>query len=622
MKTRRTKVFSGLAALAALSTAAAVYGVAYGAASGSAVVQGVDFKYAEGKSTLKITFDREVEPVKSVSEADKQVILEIKDAKISKKLSRKLDTSSFNTNVTLVSPYQSGKDVRIVLQMKEMGDVDVAADGKAVVAKIDNGSAEAADKKIEAPAAEPAAPAEESRKSEVAGKNGGKSGDGNLAELESSLETKQYKGKKITIQLRDTEIQDVFRAISEASEFNIILGDDVKGKMTINLIEVPWDQALDILLKSNKLAAERSGNVLRIATIDAITREKEAELAKEKVVEAVEPLVVKIIPVSYGKIDNIKTILEDFLSKDPKNPTVKRGTIQIDTRTNALVIRDTAPNLEKLQRIMKELDTQTPQVLIEAKFVEVKESKNKDVQGRIFSTSREADATGALSFNPERSKHAAAFGGSFFGEPTNAVMPPSFSVTPVTGAAFGFSPKVGTLPRALRDVSAFLSILESEGTSKVIANPRVIAQNKEPAEISQGKQIQLATAAGPNGSGGFMAVNAILKLNVTPQVTGDGSINLKLTFTQDSPSPSVGGSLTLDTKKVDTSVLVDSGATLVIGGIYTSTLTETRAGIPFLRDIPIIGILFGSTTNLSEKGELFIFVTPRVINPKEAGFQG
>ena len=284
-------------------------------------VQGVDFKYAADNSKLELTLDKPASAdsvVKTVSEADKQVILEIKDASIAKKFARKLDTSSFKTNVTLISPYQNGDAVRIVLQLKEQGDVSISTDGNKIIASIANGSA--ATQPNEAPPSTEAAPpvsaevskeeAPEAPKETVAES---KDADGNLEEFMKSTESRQYTGRKITLQLRDADMKDVFQAISEASEFNIVVADDVRGKVTVNLVEVPWDQVLDIILKSNKLGAERSGNVLRVATMDALTKEKEAELANPKAVEAIEPLVVKIFPISYAKIDDLKKILDDFL---------------------------------------------------------------------------------------------------------------------------------------------------------------------------------------------------------------------------------------------------------------------------------------------------------------------
>ncbi|MGE4231956.1 MAG: type IV pilus secretin PilQ [Bacteriovoracia bacterium] len=596
---------------------------------GSAEVNGVDFKYAEGQSRLEISLNGITSFEKTVSEADKQVIIDIKNAKIAGKYARKLDTSSFNTNVSIVSPYQSNDSVRVVLQLKDLGNVEVSQEGQKVVALIDNGTgASSTTASTDTTADNTQLPGETAA-----------AGPTDTESLDSFFQAQQeqkYVGKKISLQLRDADMKDVFRVISEASEFNIVLTEEVKGHLTINLVDVPWDQALDIILKSNRLAAERNGNVLRVTTISDLTKEKEAEVAAKKAAESAEPLVVKIFPVSYAKIDDLKKVVEDFLSKEnlpssavgtsgtpvvPGSTLPKRGSIQIESRTNSLVVRDTPSTIEKIKRILKELDTQTPQILIEAKFVEVKESNSKQLQGRLFATSREYDSTtNGLVFNATNNNFGGLFAGSTFGGQT---LPTSFSVSPVPGAALGFSPRAGLLP-GLSEIGALLSILETEATAKIVASPRVVTQNKEAAEISQGTTIQLPTPTGANAAGGYVTVNAVLKLVVTPQVTNDGSVTMKINFSQDTISAQTLGTdrFSTDTKKVDSTVLVDSGATLVIGGIYSSSILESEAGIPILRDLPLIGPLFGSKESKVDKNELFIFLTPRVLNEKEAGLRG
>ncbi len=611
----------------------------------TAQVQGVDFKYAPEKSRLEISLDKESVFEKNISEADKQVIIEIKNTKISTKYSRKLDTSSFKSNVSLISPYQSDDNVRVVLQLKDLGDVEVTQEGSKIIALVDNKQLDQQPAKTaaESPLSEPVPPASLPTPAPEAAASLAPAPEQNtvsspeapkdhtsLDQFFQAQNTKQYTGKKISLQMRDAELQDVFRIISEASEFNIVLSSEVKGKLTLNLDQVPWDQALDIILHSQKLAAERNGNVLRITTMEALTKEKEAELAAQKASEAVEPLVVKIFPVSYARIEDLKKILEDFLSRETSfaslggvtSSSARRGSIQVDDRINALVVRDTPSTIEKIKRILKELDTQTPQILIEAKFVEVQERRQRDIQGRIFSTSREFDAAGnQFIFRGTRNNFGALFGGTGFAANGLAA---NFAISPIQGGSIGFAPRANLIP-GIGEIAAFLSILEQESSAKIIASPRIVTQNKEAAEISQGQTIQLPTTAGANSAGSFVTVSAILKLKVTPQVTNDGSINLKITFSQEAPSAQqLGGtgSFTTDSKQVQTAVLVDSGATLVIGGIYTSTTRTAEAGIPLLRNIPILGLFFGSKATQVEKGELFIFLTPRVLNEKEAGIRG
>jgi type IV pilus assembly protein PilQ len=482
---------------------------------GLAAVGAVDFTFAPERSKLEIQLSKDATFEKQISEQDKQVIIEIKGATISKKFARKLDTSSFKTNVVLVSPYQSSPDtVRVVLQLRDPGDVEVSLNGTSVLAMIPNmQSSESAVGTTQtsldsAATADIASPTPDSPPISQTGQD-------NLEAYVENSANRRYSGRKIVMQLQEADIHDVFRVISEASEFNVVVGDEVKGKVSLNLNDVPWDQALDIILHSNKLAAERNGNVLRITTLEGLTKEKEAEAAAKKAAELAEPLVVKIFPISYGKIDEIQKILKDFLAGAEfnnlagtnSNQTNSRGSIQIDTRTNSLIVRDTASSIEKIKRVLKELDVQTPQILIEAKFVSITENRQKEMQGRLFGTSREFDANAnQFVYRGTRNNFGGLFGGSQFGN--SGGLPTGFAITPIAGASFGFQPKAGILP-GLGEIGAFLSILETESSAKVISSPRVITQNKEAAEISQGQTLQVPTVAGPNAAGGFLTVNAV-----------------------------------------------------------------------------------------------------------------
>ncbi|HRK03071.1 MAG TPA: secretin N-terminal domain-containing protein, partial [Oligoflexia bacterium] len=438
----------------------------------SASVQSLNFNYAPGNSRLEIGLSSEAQFETTNLENDRQVILELKNTTIARRFARKLDTSSFRSNVSLVSPYQSGENVRVVFQLKEPGSVNFVREGNRLVAVIDNNEGATSKNNSQASAAPvpdsndaSAATAAPENQNNIAASDSvptaepDSNNSGTKESIDSFLDarsSKRYLGRPITLQLRDAEVHDVFRVIAEASEFNIVLGEDVKGKLTLNLIDVPWDQALDIVLNSNRLAAERFGSVLRITTIDGLTKEKEAEATAKRAQEAAEPLVVKIFPISYAKPEDMKRILEDFLSKEFAGNSAgggRRGSIQIEPRTNSLVVRDTPSTMEKVKRILRELDTQTPQVLIEAKFVEVSEAKAREVQGRIFATNREANSEGTgVGFSTTNANWGALFGGSTF-----TSLPTAFAVSPVPGASFGFSPKLGVIP-GIGEISAFLSI--------------------------------------------------------------------------------------------------------------------------------------------------------------------
>lgn len=616
--------------------------------SSVATVQSLGFQYQpqEKNSKIEIVLDQEVAWNKE--EMDDQVTLVLESTALPSKWARPIDTFQQKANIAMITPVQEENKVKIILKLKEKATPEIQQEGKKLIVFVENTSPTVAAAPELAPQtmldSMPEDPMGSSSDISMNGDSSGGSSDSSQSALDTfyeSQKTKNYVGKRIYLQVRDAELADVFRIISEASEFNIVLSDKVQGKVMLNLNDVPWDQALDLILKGHRLAAERYGNVLRVTTLDALSHEKEAEAFAQKASEAAEPLVAKIFPISYADITELSKVLEDFLSNDlnamasssssgsgfgggqssgatSKN---KRGTIQVDSRTNSLVVRDTAASIEKIKRIIKELDTQTPQILIEAKFVSVKESNSKDVNGRIYATSREFNTqTQQYEFNNAKLNLGGLLGGP------NALLGTGFALTPIGvgtgGGSFGFTPQANLLP-GIKEIGAFLNILENESNAKIIASPRLVTQNKKPASISEGKQISLQTPSTLTTSGGFQSVSAELQLTVTPQVTNDGSIMVKLLLMQQAPGDlPKGASFSLDTKKIDTQVLVDSGGTLVIGGIYSDEKLKSSYGIPFLRDIPIIGTLFGGKSDVVNKSEMFIFLTPRILNEKEAGFSG
>jgi type IV pilus assembly protein PilQ len=272
----------------------------------------------------------------------------------------------------------------------------------------------------------------------------------------------------------------------------------------------------------------------------------------------------------------------------------------------------------------------TPQILIEGKFVEVSEQNSSSVSGRLFTSTREFVA-GQANFNSANNNFAALFNTDTL--PTAGFSPAGGGDGSQSGGAgFGFMPKAALLP-GLGEIGAFLRFLESEGSSKVISSPRIVTQNKESATISNGVSIFLTnaasgavggqgTGAGGGGASSGASITAQLILTVKPQVANDGSIVMSITFTQDTVQPSPPGQTNVANKAINTKVIVDSGGTIVIGGVYQNTDTLTEVGIPILRNLPIIGPLFGTKAKSLTKDELFIFITPRVLNEKEAGIKG
>jgi type IV pilus assembly protein PilQ len=606
----------------------------------AANISNLEFKFSSPASTVEIQLDEDTEFKKSVSEADNQVIIDLKNTQVPESLARKTDTSQFKSNVSLLSAYQRGSDARVVLQLKGRGDVSVSKNGTTIVAQIDNDAtgAESSDTTAEgagdlaadATAGNEATDDSNSETSTTPGEptmirseSSTSAESSDLDSIESFMDsqsTKKYVGTRISIQMNDADLKDIFRIIANASEFNILLAENVRGRMTLDLTDVPWDQVLDIVLKANRLSAERVANILRVLPAEDLQREKEAETQARIAAETSEPLVTKIFPISYASPEDVRRILGAYLSRDPRTNAV-RGSIDVDRRSNSLVVRETPTTVEKFKRIIRELDTQTPQILIEGKFVEVSENFTKEFAGHIYATSRENRA-GAFDFHPTNNNYGFIFGtGPLGGSATSAL-----ALSPAAGgASLGFAPKAGLLP-GLPDLAAILSLSQTQRYAKVISSPRVVTQNRNSATITQGTSLLFASLGGVGAAGGFQTVNATLNLTVEPQVTNEGSINLRINFSESTPlvganSGNGGPAFSASTKSLDTLVLVDSGATVVIGGVYSSNQQVVETGIPFLRDIPILGALFGGKNTTTAKTELFIFITPRILNEKEAGLR-
>lgn len=573
-------------------------------------ITAIDFRQADGKSLVEITSESPLVFVKQENQADKQVILEIQDAKLSRAALRRLDTSSFPGAVSLVSPYQTGEQARVVVQLRNNVGTSVVQDGNVLRLSVaDGASSDRA--QTSASATEPAPSANETgdnastravdellAQEEAASKPAPKAStptalrgeEKALDDFIQSRSQRKFIGKPITLQVRDMDLGDFFQLIGEASGFNVIVGSEVQGKVTLSLQDTPWDQALDLVLSSRQLGAERRNNVLRVTTLSNLTSEKQAELAARRASEAAAPRVTRIFPISYATLADLSNVFQRFASSSGDTS----GTVvQTDERTNSIIVRDTAENIERMRKLIELLDSQTPQVLIEAKVVEAKESGSKLISG-------------SLSLGGNISEGFSGVLGNLVNGGTGA----DFSLR--DSINFGFANPAR--------IDAQLGITELQSLTRTVSSPKTVVLNKESASIVAGTPVVVKTVTqtlnGPINT--ETVVTANLSLNVKPTVTNDSSVLLDLTVQRDSVVPAGMTSLVAP-RNLKTKVLVDSGSTLVIGGIYTSSNIESEGGIPFFRKIPIIGALFGSESKTDERTELFIFITPRILNQKEAG---
>lgn len=415
-------------------------------------------------------------------------------------------------------------------------------------------------------------------------------GTGTLSDI-----SPKYSGKRVSLDFQDADIINVLRLLAEVSKLNMVIGDNVKGKITIKMLDVPWDQALDVILKMKGLGKVYEDNVLRIDTLSNIAQQQEEEAkAKEAMVKA-EDLVTKILSVNYARARDVAESIKKSLSV--------RGDITVDDRTNTLIIKEIEDKHEEIGRLLKTLDKPTPQVLIEARIVQADSNFAKDLG---------IQWGGSYSSNPGDYNIGVQSGPSgTVGAPTTG-----FAVNlPATGVA-GTKGSIGfTIGKTVGDafnLDLRLSAGETKGLTKVLSAPKIATLDNKEATIQQGESIPYKTVSQEGTKTEF--IDATLTLKVTPKVTPDGHISMNIKITKNRQgSIVVEGTPSINKKEATTEVLVKDGETTVIGGIYEITDVDNLLGVPWFHHVPILGWLFKSTQKSNIKSELLIFITPKII---------
>jgi type IV pilus assembly protein PilQ len=404
---------------------------------------------------------------------------------------------------------------------------------------------------------------------------------------------REYIGKKISLDLKDADIQNVLRLIAEVSQLNVIAGEDVEGKVTMRLVDVPWDQALEVILSSSGLGQKRMGNVVRIAPLEALRKEEAEELEALRSKEKLEELVMKVLPVNYADAEEIQEQVKPLLSE--------RGSLKVDGRTNTLVVKDIPSVVDEIRALLHRLDQATPQVMIEARIVQVTSNLTEELGVQWGGSYGEGDV----------SVTGGNAGGA--GSPTT----PDFAVNlPTTTTPAG---SLGVLLGQVGDTALLdlrLSALESTGKAKIISTPRVATLDNREATIQQGVTIPFETTSSLGTTTIF--IDATLTLKVTPHITADRSVIMKITVERNAPDTSIdtqGAGPAISKRSAITEVLVKDRETTVIGGIFEVTDTVAIVKVPFLGDIPGIGWLFRRRSVDQDKSELLVFITPKVMTP-------
>ncbi len=454
---------------------------------------------------------------------------------------------------------------------------------------------------------------------------------------EPAPSTRAFTGQQISLDFKDADIQNVLRVLADVSHLNIIATDDVKGKVTLHLSDVPWDQALDLVLRSNRLEMMREGNVARISTLTRLKEEREALRAAEDAERELEPLRVRYIKVNYARadeslVDKVKGVLTD------------RGSVTFDDRTNTVIVRDIPRGLEDATQLIRELDVQSPQVLIEANIVEATEDFARALGVQWGYQFNAGPATG----NPTGMNFPGTvdLSGSGLGRAAPTLGPTGGTVRPgvpfladfpvPSGFGGGFGPGSGSaLDLALGSIDGTQSLairltaLEEEGKGKVISRPRVITMNNVAATIqsltilrvklpSTGTVINTGTGgAAGTASTATEKINTGITLVVTPQVSSDGFVLMSIYAKSSQPdfTRSVEGIPSEISREANSNVLIRDAETVVLGGIFRQTEDDREAGLPYLRSIPGLGWLFKRKLHNNHREELLVFLTPKILNP-------
>ncbi len=493
-----------------------------------------------------------------VRQQGKSLIVDFLRTSLPRNLQRKLDVTDFGTPIEGIDTFVQGDNVRMIIEPKGLWEhAAYQTDTKFII-------------EVKSVADDP--------DRLVKGKQIG------------------YTGEKLTLNFQNISTREALNVIADFTNINIVISDSVSGNMTLRLKDVPWDQAFDIILQSRGLDMRKNGNVIQVAPREELATKEKLNLAATQEISELEVLQTESFQLSYAKGADIAALLSG--DKDNKQRILsKRGSAVVDQRTNTVFVQDTPSRLEEARKLIKQVDVAVRQVMIEARFVEAGDTFSRTLGGRL-------GFKGPVAAGLVPSGFASGTGGS-----NNVSLPGGSSGT--GGLNILFSAGVS------KALGLELSAAELDGKTKSIASPRVVAVNGGTATISQGVKIPYIKPATSNEPASMQFVQADLKLTVTPQITPDDNISMLLDITNDTPQPAPSGTAPpIDTNTIKTQVLVENGGTVVIGGIYTQSETNSTSKVPLLGDIPILGWLFKSNDKKDKKKELLIFITPRILSEK------
>ncbi|MEL0654963.1 type IV pilus secretin PilQ family protein [Pseudoalteromonas issachenkonii] len=415
----------------------------------------------------------------------------------------------------------------------------------------------------------------------------------------------EYQGRPMTLNFQDISVRAALQIIAGYNDFNLVTSDSVTGNITLRLDGVPWDQALDVVLRIKGLDKRMDGSILMVAPAEELAAREAKDLKAKQQVEDLEPLYSEYIRLNYAKAENFA----DLLKTDTNSIITARGSVSVDQRTNTLLVKDTVKSIENIRRMIETLDIPVQQVVIESRMVTVRDNVTEDL-GVRWGFSDQGSSVG-ISGSLE--------GAEGIYNATSTSNAPSISDRlnvnlPITNPAASIGLHIAKLANGTL-IDLELSALEEENKGEIIASPRIIAANQQKARIEQGTEIPYTESAS-SGATTVSFKKAVLSLEVTPHITPDNKVILDLVITQDTRGDTVqtgtGEAVSIDTQEIQTQVLVENGQTVVLGGIFQQQIINTTSKVPILGDIPYVGRLFKTTSEFNEKRELLIFVTPKI----------
>lgn len=613
-------------------------GCAEASLPGGARIKALDFNHDDSTSRVVIGLHGSPE-TKASQPSSNLIVVDVPGAFVPESLRRVVDTSQFYSPVSSIRAYPTSTGARVAINLRSATQYQVAtgSNGELIVevAVPPHMRTEAMAGRQGFSEVAPAGPADQSLQSAYASElyigAGGQTqqpqsafnqgvgvGDpssqlgmsaGFMVDQSTGTQA-SYTGRKISLDFVNADIHSIFRLISSVSRLNIVASDDVKGNVTVRLEDVPWDQALAAILQAKGLGSQRYGNIVRVAPIETIKAEQQAKVESKRAIEELKEINMMVIPLNYATGSSITEQLQKMVTA--------KGSVEVDTRTNQIIVRETDDRLAQIRELVRQLDLSTPQVLIEARVVEANSSftRSMGIQwgGSFDASTTTGYPTGLFFPNSIRTNGGISTqGGEVFFSEAQAGESLLVDLGSPAGSAGAINLSLGSIP-GLIDLDARLSAIESEGWGKVVSSPRVTTVDNEEAKITQGTRIPyLSTSAGGTQ---VQFIEAALELAVTPHVTSDNKIFMKVEVTNNRAdfANQVQGQPAIVIKEASTEVLVANGDTTVIGGVFSTEESKANTRVPGFSKIPLLGYLFRNSNVTDSRNELIVFITPHIVN--------